>query len=165
MNCKKIQKLIMTDYIDGEASGAVASRIKTHLSHCSDCRAFEQAVRQKSAILFKDLDPVQPPAEVWQNIKEAIREDQTQYAPSFLERLFDFLRESFVVRRPTYALATVFTIILAIGIFLQTPFHKQMLVKDYLSQKSAFMVAMNGSLNGDLDKVTDFNTAIEKYLF
>jgi predicted anti-sigma-YlaC factor YlaD len=165
MNCKRIQELIMTDYMDGEASGSVESRIKAHLSDCADCRAFEQSLCRKSEMLFKNAHPVQPPPEVWQKIKEAVREDQTQYAPSFLERLFDFLRESFAVRRPAYALATAFTVILVVGIFLQSPLRKQMIVKDYLSQSSAFMVAMNGPLNGDLDKVTDFNTAIEQYLF
>jgi anti-sigma factor RsiW len=165
MNCKKIQELIMTDHIDGEASSTVEDLIKAHLSGCADCRAFEQAVRQKTEMLFRNAGPVQPPAEVWQNIKEAIQEDPVQYAPSFLERLFDFMRENFSVRRPAYALATAFTVILAIGIFLQSPLRRQMLVKDYLSQESAFMVAMNGSLNGDLDKVADFDTTIEKYLF
>jgi predicted anti-sigma-YlaC factor YlaD len=165
MNCKRIKELILTDYIDGETSEPVESLVKAHLSDCADCRAYEQGVRQRSSMLFKNVGPEQPPAEVWQKIREAIKEDQTQYAPSFLERLFDLLRESFAVRRPAYALATVFTVILVIGIFLQSPLRKQMLVKDYLSQSSAFMVAMNGSLNGDLDKVTDFNTAIERYLF
>jgi anti-sigma factor RsiW len=165
MNCKRIQELILTDYMDGEASGKVESMIKSHLSECAACRAFEESARVKSEMLFRDAGPVQPPADVWQNIKEAIREDRAAYSPSLIERLSGLLRESFAVRRPAYALATAFTLMLVIGIFLQSPLRRQMLVKDYLIQKSAFMVAMNEPVNGDLDKVADFDTAIEKYLF
>jgi anti-sigma factor RsiW len=165
MNCRKIQERIMTDYMDGEASAAIANQIKEHLAACAGCAAFEQRVRQKAVQPFKNVEPVQPPGEIWQRIQDAIKEEEPEYAPSFLERLFDFLRESFVVRRPAYALATAFTVILVTIVYLQSPFRQQMLVKDYLGNKSAFMVAMNKAPNGDLDKVADFNTAIEEYLF
>jgi anti-sigma factor RsiW len=155
----------MTDYIDGEASGPVKDRIKAHLAVCADCAAFEQAVLKNTAAPFKDIERVQPPAEVWNKIREAIKQDQPVYAGSFLERMFDFLRESFFVRRPAYALATAFTVILVTVVYFKSPMRQQMLVNDYLSDRSAFLVAMNKAPNGDLDRAVSFNTAIEEYLF
>jgi predicted anti-sigma-YlaC factor YlaD len=165
MNCKRVKELIMTDYRDGEGSESVRKQIVSHLSACTDCRVYEQTVRQNADRLFKDLDPVQPPEAVWHNIREAVNEDRSQAAPSFLERVFDFVRESFVVRKPAYAFATVFTVILVTVFYWGSPVRQHMLVKDYLSQKSAFMVALNDAPNGELDKVANFNTAIEQYLF
>ncbi|MFA5099421.1 MAG: zf-HC2 domain-containing protein [Candidatus Omnitrophota bacterium] len=165
MNCKRIQEIIMTDYLDGEASLPLQDQIKEHIASCAQCRAFEQNVRRNAQHLFKDISPVQPPDAVWHRIKEAINEGQTRNAPSFLERFLDSLRESFIVRRPAYAFAAAFTIILMVVVFMGSPFRQQMLVKDYLSRKSAFMLAMNSAPNGELDNAANFNTAIEEYLF
>jgi anti-sigma factor RsiW len=165
MNCKRIQEIIITDYLDGEASLPVQGRIKAHITVCARCRAFEQDVRQNADMLSKSAGPVQPPDAVWQRIREVINEEQSQEAPSFLERLFDSLRESFSVRRPAYAFAAALTVILVTAVFWGSPLRQQMLVKDYLSQKSAFMVALNRATNGELDQVAEFNTAIEQYLF
>ena len=165
MDCKKIQELIMTDYLDREASATVTNQIKAHLAACADCAAFERTVLRTAVEPLKNIEPVQPPAQVWQRIQEAVKKEQPVYAVSFLDRLFDFLRESLIVRRPAYAFATVFTVILVTVVYFRSPFRQQMLVRDYLSQKSAFMVAMNKAPNGELDKVASFNTAIEEYLF
>ena len=165
MNCTNAQDLIITDYYDGRASELTQDQIKTHVLTCADCRAFEQAFRKNADMLFKNLGPEQPPAEVWERIHATIMQKRLLQEPSFIERLLVFLRESFIVRRPAYAIATAFTVILATVVFLGSPLRQQMLVKDYLSQKSAFMIAMNSASNGELDKVADFNTAIEQYLF
>jgi predicted anti-sigma-YlaC factor YlaD len=170
MNCKKIQELIITDYHDNETSGLLQRQVDEHVATCADCRAFEQAVRRNSDMLFKDLGQVQPPEAVWHKIRDSINEEQYQKAPAYVgpslfERMLDFLRESFIVKRPAYALATVLSVILITVVFWRSPLRQQMLVKDYLSQKSAFMVAMNSAPNGEIDKVAEFNTAIEQYLF
>ena len=165
MNCKKVQELILTDYLDNELKAYARDEIKAHLASCSRCREFEQAAQRDAHGLFRGLGPVQPPESVWQNIKGAIQQKQQQSVPVFLERLFDLVRESFVVRRPAYAFATAFTVILTVVFFMGQPARQKMLVKDYLIQKSAFMVALNKAPNGEIDSVVDFNTAIEQYLF
>jgi predicted anti-sigma-YlaC factor YlaD len=165
MNCKRIQELIVTDYLDGEAPGSLRAKIESHVSACAGCRAFEQSVRRNEDLLSRNFHPVQPPEEVWRNVRAAVSAEDTAEAPVFLERVLDLIRGSFFVRQPAYAFATVFTVLLVAVVVLGSPLRRQMLVKDYLSQKSAFMVALNSPPNGELDKVADFGTAIEQYLF
>jgi len=49
--------------------------------------------------------------------------------------------------------------------FWQASFRKQMLVKDYLTEQSEFMLSLDKPVNGDLEQAVSFNTAIERYLF
>ena len=166
MDCKKIQEIIMTDYIDRETSKTLREEIEAHLKTCEGCRKFEQVLRERVSNPLRKLEQVKPPEEVWQRIKETIEEEQAeQYAPSFLERLLDFLRNSFPVRKPVFAFSTAISVILIALFFSVGPFHKQQLVKDYIEEKAEFMVSLNRPVNGDLERDLSFNTAIERYLF
>jgi len=165
MNCKKVQELILTDYIDNEASEKVRDLIKAHIASCEACRVFEQAVRQRAGGVFRDTGPVEPPAEIWHRIQDALREERLQETPSYLERMLNAARESFFFRRPAYAFATALTVLLVIAAFGGVPLRRQMLVRDYLNQKTSFMIAMNDPANGETDRVVEFETAIERYLF
>ena len=165
MNCKHIQELIITDYVDGQGSEAVQKQVQAHLAACAECRAFEQAVRAKAVQPFSAAEHEQPPHQVWQNIKVAIQQAPVQPQPSWFERAWNVVRENVVVRRPAYALVPVMTLVLLVTLYFQSPYHRQALVSDYLGQKATFMVAMSGSVNGDLDNVASFNTAIEEYLY
>jgi anti-sigma factor RsiW len=165
MNCKHIQELIITDYVDGRASQAVQKQVRAHLAACGECRAFEQAVRAKAVQPFAAAEHEQPPHQVWQNIKVAIQQAPVQPQPSWLERIWFVVRENAALRRPAYALVPVMTLVLLVTLYFQSPYHKQALVQDYLGQKAVFMAAMGGSANGDLDNVASFNTAIEEYLY
>jgi anti-sigma factor RsiW len=166
MDCKKIQELIMTDYIDAEASEPLRKEIETHLKTCEGCREFEQALRERVSNPFRKLEETKPPEEIWQRIKETIEDEQAeQYAPPLLERLLDFLRNSFTARRPVFAFSTAISVIVVALFFLAGPFHKQQLVKDYIEEQAEFMVSLNRPVNGDLDQDFSFGTAIERYLF
>jgi len=165
MNCKRIRKYLMTDYFDKEASAVLQGKIEAHLSYCSKCRKFEKSVREGLGSAFKDIYHEAPPEGLWGRIKDEIESESVRKEQFFFEHLLVSLREFFTVRRRAYAFATALTLILAVTVFSQSPFRRQMIVKDYLSNKTAFMVAMNGPLNGDLDKTVNFNTAIEEYLF
>jgi len=166
MDCKRLRELIMTDYMDAEASEPLRKEVEAHLRTCAGCRQFEQALREKVSNPFRKLEEVRPPEEVWQRIKESIEEEQAeQCAPSLLERLLDFLRNSFPARRPVYAFSTVISVILVVMFFSFGPFHKQQLVKDYIEEQAEFMVSLNRPVNGDLEQDFSFGTAIEKYLF
>ena len=165
MNCRRIQGFIITDYMDKEVSQQVEAKIKAHLKACAICRAFEKALQEKVLPHFQGIKEVQPPERIWQRIKEAIEEEQPQYAPSFLERLLDFLGHNFLVRRPAFAFSTAAVAIIITVFFLQSSFRKQMLVKEYLTEQSEFMLSLDKPVNGDVEQAVSFNTAIERYLF
>jgi len=166
MDCKKIQEIIMTDYIDAEASKTLREEIEAHLKTCEGCREFEQVLRERVSEPFRKSEEVKPPEEVWQRIKETIEEEQAEEcAPSLLERLLDLMRNSLPARRPAFAFSTAISVILIALFFSVGPFHKQQLVKDYIEEKAEFMVSLNRPVNGDLERDLSFNTAIERYLF
>jgi hypothetical protein len=152
--------------MDQETSESVQKQIQAHLAACADCRQFEKALREKVSQPFKGIEEVRPPEEVWHKIQEAIEEEeQAQYAPAFLERLWDFLRNSFPVRRPAFAFSTVISVIIVAVLLLQLPFQKQRLIKDYLQEQSEFMLSLNNPVNGDSEQDFSFNTAVEQYFF
>lgn len=166
MDCKKAQDLILTDYIDQEASLSVQESVRAHLASCEKCRAFEQEVRAHASEDLRNAGHIEPPAEVWNRIRDAIGQEQRPSGvPAYVDRMFDFLRESFFARRPAYAFATAFTVMLAAIAVWGLPMRRQMLARDYLVQKTSFMIALNSPANGETDAAVDFNTAIEEYLF
>jgi len=165
MNCKRIQELIITDYMDKEASPQVEEKIKAHLKACNNCRAFEKTLQEKVSWHFQGIKEIPLPERVWQRIKEAIEKEQPQYAPSFLERLLDFLRGKILLKRPAFAFSTAALAIMITVFFWQSSFRKQMFVKDYLTEQSEFMLSLDKPVNGDLEQAVSFNTAIERYLF
>jgi predicted anti-sigma-YlaC factor YlaD len=171
MDCKRIQELLITDYMDGEASAEIRQQVKAHLAVCAQCREFEQVLRQKVVAPFENLEAVKPPETVWQGIKETITEESEaqesvpQQVPETIRRMFDFLRQSFAVRRPAFALSTAFSILLVVFLFAQGPIRRQIAVNDYIQEQSTIMLSLNTPVNGDMDQEINFGTSIERYLF
>jgi len=166
MNCKKAQDFILTDYIDQESSSSDQEGVKAHLASCEKCREFERKVRSNCCEAFRNAVPVEPPAEVWNRIRDAIGQGQRpSVVRTYLDLVFDFLRESFFARRPAYAFAAAFTVIFAVIAVWGPPMRRHMLARDYLAQKVSFMTALNSPSNGEIDAAVGFNTAIEEYLF
>ena len=90
MNCKKIQDLILTDYLDDQISEKEKRPIEEHLSHCRFCRDFAAAARKVGAGLFTNLDKVGPPEFVWRRIRENIIAQQRKketFAAKFFEKI------------------------------------------------------------------------------
>ena len=61
MNCRKIQKLLMTDYIDGELKEKMRIKILNHLAACEECRQFEKTLQKETVSLFKAAEKKTPP--------------------------------------------------------------------------------------------------------
>ncbi|MBI4753334.1 zf-HC2 domain-containing protein [Candidatus Desantisbacteria bacterium] len=108
MNCKKIQKLLITDYLDGELDSGVISRIEQHMADCIHCRQFEQRI-----VPFNGIRHIEPPARVWGSICEKITTEQMLPQGSWFEYLLEQLREFLLIhRRLAFATATAFTIMI-----------------------------------------------------
>ncbi|MDD5347098.1 MAG: zf-HC2 domain-containing protein [Candidatus Omnitrophica bacterium] len=168
MNCAKVRWLLLTDYLDGQASETLRRDIREHLKSCAACAAFEKAAVEKASRPFTGIQPVKPPESVWQNIKEAIAEEDAraaEYRPSFLERLRDLARDNFLIRRPQYAFAAVLTVVIAVVVFFNSPLHRRMVVEDYLRREAVYLASLDAPANGEGESELGLGTAIEKYLF
>lgn len=71
MNCKRTEKLILTDYIDGNLKGRALEDIELHLRSCPGCHALAEELRAAGK-LFRAVSQQEPPPEVWYKIRNEI---------------------------------------------------------------------------------------------
>ncbi len=71
MKCEKVEELLLTGYMDGELPVQEKQALERHLAGCVSCREF---LRQSSAVKGAAAGKgyVQPPAEVWEAIRERL---------------------------------------------------------------------------------------------
>jgi len=81
MNCKIIEELILTDYVDGKLRGEALQEVEAHIASCANCRKIAEklALAEKA---FKDIDREEPPPTVWHNIKAEISVRHNRLFPS-----------------------------------------------------------------------------------
>ncbi|MBU1043200.1 MAG: zf-HC2 domain-containing protein [Candidatus Omnitrophica bacterium] len=93
MNCKKIQELILTDYLDQEMPQDRQKELETHIAACAACAEFlvrakkaaiEPLANTKNAKLSQDI--------IWSKIQKEIQTEKESLldynqVPSFLEKL------------------------------------------------------------------------------
>ncbi len=93
MNCKKIQELILTDYLDQEMPQDKQKELESHIASCTQCREFlalakkttiESLANIKTDNLSQDI--------IWSKIQKEIQEEKQSLidynqAPGFLEKL------------------------------------------------------------------------------
>lgn len=114
MKCKKIQDIIITDYIDNELDGKARAVIHCHLAACKACREFLGSL---TAVVkpFRDAEPSSPPDFLWGKIKAGL---EREIAPGDYIGLKDILS----IFRPQWvsaaAMAAMLAFTLLSGIFL-----------------------------------------------
>jgi hypothetical protein len=84
MDCKHIQDILLTDYIDGELFGDKKDAIDSHLFACDECRQILAA----ALLNDKSLQPLPPSFsqdEIWSKIKQRIEEKETVPFNPFLD--------------------------------------------------------------------------------
>jgi len=116
MNCKKIQEFIITDYIDGQMGDKQKCFIDQHLTQCRACAGYLSSIKKVTITPFVKASIEVPDQLLWAQIKQTIEEEQqhqleVSLKPNFWERF----RLAVHVPRPTFALATVVTMIFMIG--------------------------------------------------
>ena len=164
MNCKRIKELITTGYIDGEINVELQKEVEQHLNTCSQCRHFEQVLRQTAIEPFKNVEEVKPPQSVWNKIKETIaKEKRAKELPLGLR---DRIHAIFSVGKPVFAVVTVITVILMTMVFTRLPFNSQKVVSGYLEEQAEFLGYLDTDAAGSYDKdYMDLDTSIEQYFF
>ncbi len=73
MKCREVQDLIVTDFLDGEASSEKKARVEEHLSGCVSCREYFSIVSKMESGL--QSAPVKDaPEHLWGVIRDKIQE-------------------------------------------------------------------------------------------
>lgn len=72
MKCDKIRELILTDYVDGQLVSSELKKLEAHLNSCKTCHEFAATVQRELAAPFEELEKVEPPVVIWENIKKAV---------------------------------------------------------------------------------------------
>jgi len=165
MNCKRFQKMIITDYLDGEINAERKKLVEEHLTRCSHCREFKEAVTKSVIEPFRKAEKVKPSDSIWHRIKERIEgEIERSLTPRPAADLIENLKRIFYVPRPVFVVATVMVVVLFLGIFTKLYTSKQEITR-LQSEEQVEYIAYLFTENGDMSNGEDvgYGTAIEEY--
>ena len=141
MKCDRIKELIMTVFVDGEASESERKHVEEHLVSCETCRVFHQEVMEKTVKPLRESGVKKPDEAVWSRIKDKIEQETP------LEAAFKRLREALVPRRPALAWASL-TVVLVAGILVWTLVAGRNGVNEYLEDQVYFVNSLGNGENG-----------------
>lgn len=157
MNCKKIRGLILTDYLDGRMDKTQKETLNEHLKGCPACREFEALSRKLVMEPFDKVPRPQPPALVWQRIRETL---EPQKRKPVFNPLGEGILRLFNLPKSVFALSSVLTVFLIAVVLTRTPrFFKDLenrhLARTYLEEEIDIFSG-NGlttleETNGDFD--------------
>lgn len=164
MNCKKIQKQILTDYIDEQIGQDQKRLIEDHLSSCVHCREFAETAKTSIISPFFNIEKVVPSDQVWLNIKESIEQEPVNENLGYYEDFFRRLKDMIAPKRLAYALAGVFVIILVAmaAIKINQPL-QEIAVRETQQESEAITYLVKAIQDDELDENGDYGTAIEEY--
>ena len=115
MKCDQCKELILTDYIDGQIAAEQKKSLEEHLQTCASCHEYAQKVMAELVVPFNDLERVEPPAALWENIKAELAEEPEEMAP---EGIFAYLSAIWQqVQMPVLILSAI---VIVIGVSILT---------------------------------------------
>ncbi len=168
MNCRKIQEIILTDYMDGQLDDKHKCAIEEHLAHCQHCKEFASIAQERVVKPFINVEKQEVPVVIWDQVRAEIRarqEAKTNLIAEICQRLSS-IRELVAVPifpRPVFALASVVTLILMIGILPQFMMNNPAVKIDEVGQVEylSLLTDVSGGVSGS--ESADLGTPIEKY--
>lgn len=163
MNCKKIQGMLLTDYIDNQMDAQQKMYVEEHLAHCPACKEFLAAARKITYNLFSGIDRANPPELVWRNIKEAVAAEE-QKRTNLVDKFFSKLKYAFYIPNPAIAFATILALTLVFGTITKLMVDKQELSKTNMQERiEYFDYSIDASADSSANDESGFGTSIEKY--
>lgn len=159
MDCRKIQKLLMTDYIDGEINEKVRLGILGHLAVCGECRRVEEDLKKVIAP-FKAAGKESPPDFLWRRIKDRIAEER-RTSPERIAVLVT-RKVADIFRRPKFAFAAsaIAITIIAVIVVAGLPIIGAGRLDTYIKEQAEFMTGLDSNdIAGN-----GLGTSIEEYL-
>lgn len=162
MECREIQDLILTDYLDGQLGEKESNFIKEHLTSCSLCKEVFDNAQEFAKAPFKEAQQLEPPPELWHAIRSSIAEEK-QKADQDKPGIIQWLIDCFTMPKPALAMASVLSVLLVTSVFFhnggsptQTAFNPEAQV-DYIAYLLDEEITNTNGQSGDL------GTPIEEY--
>ena len=160
IQCKKIQELLQTDYLDQETDQQEERFITEHLKQCSECSGLEKRL-QAQRILFQRAKHQPVPERLWSKIAEAIVTERLKQKEGLFVGIRQRLRDLIAVRRPAVVLVTsLFSVIIILALFANTTIQNQISLNRQAAAESIAGYSLNGQ-NGYA--LYDLGTGIEEY--
>ncbi|MDO8535685.1 MAG: zf-HC2 domain-containing protein [Candidatus Omnitrophota bacterium] len=157
MNCKKMEKLILTDYIDGNLKGRSFEEVELHIRSCPTCHALAEDLRSTGK-LFKAVGHEAAPAEVWHKIRTKITaEPAGRYFP---EDIFERLRFYLPHLRPAVVIASA-----AVLLFFVLATIKFMPHRNYLETRVAQDDILSISYNSNEEDTAEYDLGTPAEMF
>lgn len=157
---KKIKELMLTDLLDEQMSASQRQEILALIDQDPELKVLWAQIQRDLKEPIEKIPLQQPPAEVWHNIREAIKEDPSiEKLPTILERIFDLLHQP----KPIFAFATAMSVICIIitGIFFS---QKRAAMLSYDKQEQIeYLSLLKEQFSSTDNKKENLGTHIEKY--
>ena len=157
MKCRKMQKLILTDYVDGELREDLRKEVECHVRTCARCRELLQKVQGAVVEPLHRSERIQPPESLWNDIKDSIEHRE---AESPLETLRDRFRAILPPRKPVLAVITVSILFIVMGVLASTIFIRKNVLNIYLEDQMSFLDSLN---NGNGQTYPDIGIPYEEF--
>ena len=162
MKCKKIQELILTDYLDDELDENKKDYIEQHLVHCHQCKEFSIIARDAVIKPFANLERVCAPESNWTQVREAILAEQSCQT-NFIADFWEKLKLGIYIPKPVFAGIVVMILILTTGIGLQVRNNNQVVKAKGQAQIEYLSYLVDDSVGISPDDEQGFGTKIEEY--
>ncbi len=164
MNCKNVEELILTDYLDGQMDEGQKKQLEKHLASCVHCREYELAVRKTVIGPFDNSERVNPPAVIWHKIKEQIEEEQKEELTSPFADFIRSIKSLLYVPKPAFAVAMIVILLLVTVSVIKLPSKNQEIVKvDTENQVECITYLISVFDQDSANEDNDFETSIEEY--
>jgi hypothetical protein len=160
MNCEELQKIILTDYIDGCLTESIQSQLEFHIKNCIKCQEFLATALNILSEPFIDLPREKMPESVVKAVMANVTAKKTIYKGMWLEQFLEGIRN---FNFPTIFVArlavVVFTLFVMSGISLRMNNLQQAKQKQGVLFLAS--VAELPSVNNEL--VKSYGTSMESY--
>ncbi len=138
MKCKKIEGLLITDYLDKEIDGLDKVLIEQHLACCPVCRDFAANTKRLLSEPFTDIERSDAPEFIWRRVKDAIiseRERRRNPVVDFFERL----KGAIYIPKPALVFISIITLLLIVGIVAKLQFASKYALKNNVQEQVEYL--------------------------
>ena len=157
MKCARVQDLLKSDYLDAQLDKKLRLRVDGHLEKCPSCQELKKGLREQR-ISLRAIKQKEVPPEIWQNIQNAIIEEQLKEPANIFEVAREILKRAFSIPRPAFALAGALAVMVLAFVLGQMILGS----RNPLIATTAEDVLAEYRINGDT-YTQNFGTSIEEY--
>jgi predicted anti-sigma-YlaC factor YlaD len=159
MRCDRIQGLLKSDYLDGQATAKEKQAVLEHLKQCPQCRQMEKELLAARQVL-QTAKEQQPPERLWQNIRQAIITERLNAQEVAHKSVWERLRDLIWAPRPVFAVASALTAAIFIAIFAGLIIQNRLSI----SRLDSALSVIEYRTNGETEQLMNgFGTNVEEY--